>query len=175
MKITLIRHTSLNINPGICYGQSDIAVSDNFEKEAKFALSKIQNRKFDAVFSSPLERCMKLARYCGFNDMILDNRLMEMNFGNWECKYWDKIEDPQLDKWFDNWKEVKPTNGESLIEFTARVESFILEIKDKNFNQVLLFTHAGVIRALITVLEIIDIDKAFEMKIDYGQVIELNI
>ncbi len=175
MKITLVRHTSLNISPGICYGQSDIAVSENFEKEAKFAFSKIQNRKYDAVYSSPLERCTKLADYCGFQKPIIDKRLMEMSFGNWECRYWEKIDDPQLEKWFDNWKEESPTNGESLSELIDRVENFVQEIKNLNLDQILLFTHAGVIRALVTVLEIIDLDKAFEMKIDYGQVIELEL
>jgi len=33
MKLTLVRHTSLQIAEGICYGQSDIDVSVNFASE----------------------------------------------------------------------------------------------------------------------------------------------
>jgi alpha-ribazole phosphatase len=175
MKITLVRHTSLNISPGICYGQSDIAVSERFEKEAKFAYSKIQNRKYDAVFSSPLERCTKLADFCGFQKPIIDNRLMEMSFGSWECKYWDNISDPQLQKWYDNWIDESPTNGESFRDLITRVEHFINDVNNKDYNQILIFTHSGVIRALATALEIFHVEKAFEMKIDYGQVIELEL
>ena len=35
MLIHLIRHTTPDIETGICYGQTDLDVSDSFEKEKK--------------------------------------------------------------------------------------------------------------------------------------------
>ena len=95
MIITLIRHTSVAVSPGICYGNSDVDVSPSFEKEAKQVLSKLQHIPFDAVYSSPLSRCRKQACYCGFTEPIIDTRLLELNFGDWEMKAWSEIEDPQ--------------------------------------------------------------------------------
>ena len=72
MTITLIRHTSVNVPSGICYGQSDVDVSGNFEFEAPIVKDKLASNRFDAVYSSPLQRCEKLASYCGFENPTID-------------------------------------------------------------------------------------------------------
>ena len=34
MEVTFIRHTSVDVPPGVCYGQSDVPLRDSFEQEA---------------------------------------------------------------------------------------------------------------------------------------------
>jgi alpha-ribazole phosphatase len=172
MTITLIRHTSVNIPSGICYGQSDVDVSGNFEFEAPIVKDKLTSNSFDAVYSSPLQRCEKLARYCGFENPTIDNRLMEINFGNWEMKAWEDITDPQLNRWYQNWVTETPTNGESLMDLICRVDSFIVELKKRNHEHVAIFTHAGVIRSFGVILEKFSAEKYFDLKVNYGDSVQ---
>ena len=57
MEIVLIRHTSVDVPPGVCYGQTDVPLKPSFEQEA--AVSK-ENLKvylpFDPVYTRPLTR-----------------------------------------------------------------------------------------------------------------------
>ncbi|MDA3879869.1 MAG: histidine phosphatase family protein, partial [Prolixibacteraceae bacterium] len=61
MHLTLIRHTSVNVPPGMIYGQTDVPLCDSFEEEAEKIMEQI-NTTFDVVYSSPLTRCMQLAQ-----------------------------------------------------------------------------------------------------------------
>ena len=54
MKITLIRHTRVAVETGICYGWSDVGVAPSFETEASRVKENISNERFDIVYSSPL-------------------------------------------------------------------------------------------------------------------------
>ena len=69
MEITLIRHTSVDVPPGVCYGQTDLPLKDSFEQEAAITLSRLkaslpEEEYFDHAFTSPLTRCVHLADYC---------------------------------------------------------------------------------------------------------------
>jgi len=175
MNLTLIRHTSVAVAPGICYGQSDVDVSTSFETEACHVISKLQQTSFDAVYSSPLMRCRKLACYCGFPDPIIDNRLMELNFGDWEMNPWTVIKDPQLQRWFDNWEYEIPTHGESFKAMTDRVEEFLMEIKELPFQRAAIFTHAGVIRSAGIVTGRFNAAEAFDYKVKYGEIMKISL
>ena len=84
MEVILIRHTSVAVPRGTCYGWSDVDVSESFEQEAAMTKKKLEGMVFDHVFSSPLRRARKLAAYCGYDNPTLDDRLKEMNMGDWE-------------------------------------------------------------------------------------------
>ena len=175
MKLTLIRHTSVAIAAGICYGQSDVDVSNCFESEAIVVQKKLQDKTFDATYSSPLQRCTKLASFCGYTTPIIDNSLMELNFGAWELEVWDEIQDPHLNVYFENWIDRAPTHGESFRDLVARVARFLEELKIKPFHQVAIFTHGGVIRAIWLLINGIDIENAFDLEVGYGEVVELEL
>jgi alpha-ribazole phosphatase len=175
MELTLIRHTSVAVEPGICYGQSNVEVSVTFEAEARSVLSKLQTNTFDAVYCSPLMRCQKLAGFCGFSEPVIDNRLMELNFGDWEMKAWADIQDPHLQTWFGNWFDETPTRGESFKAMTQRVEEFLNELKEQPHRQVALFTHAGVIRSFGIITGLFSSAEAFNYKVEYGDTLTISI
>ena len=103
MNITLIRHTEVSIEKGICYGQSDIELANSFEKEKIVIQNKLKPDVFDITYSSPLKRCKKLAKALfADKEIVYDNRLMELNFGDWEGKHWDDIsKTPQAKAFFN--------------------------------------------------------------------------
>ncbi|MDO5569940.1 MAG: alpha-ribazole phosphatase family protein [Bacteroidales bacterium] len=180
MEVVLVRHTSVNVPKSICYGQTDVEVSESFIEEAKIVKRNLAQYVNDIdinsqVFSSPLKRCRKLASYCGFDSPLIDNKLMEMNFGEWEMQKYGEINDPQLEKWFDNWLFEVPTRGESFIEMIKRVSLFIDNIKSTNLNKAIIFTHAGVIACARVYAGLYPADKAFSDPVNYGQIVSLNI
>ena len=89
MKLFFLRHTSLKVGVDVFYGQTDLDVSDKFEKEVKLIKKKILDFNIDTstikVYSSPLKRCIKLTNRLTEN-YIVDERIKEMNLGDWEMK-----------------------------------------------------------------------------------------
>jgi len=62
MKIYLIRHTSVNSDSKVCYGWTDVDVSDNFHVEAERIKKYLPEKKI-SFYCSDLKRCVKLANY----------------------------------------------------------------------------------------------------------------
>ncbi|MFD0962902.1 alpha-ribazole phosphatase family protein [Pseudofulvibacter geojedonensis] len=171
MEIYLIRHTTPKIDSGICYGQSDLDLINNYAEEISRVTSSIQTIKPE-IYSSPLKRCTILAK--SFNEnIVLDSNLKEINFGDWELKAWNDIDSEELNIWMKNFVFEKPPNGESYIELSKRVnESFdrIVTLSDSNK---IIITHAGVIRAIIARLNNIDLKDSFKIKLEYGHIIKI--
>lgn len=59
MNIYLIRHTSVDVPKGLCYGQSDVPLRPTFEAEAAVTKAKIESIHFDMAYTSPLSRCTR--------------------------------------------------------------------------------------------------------------------
>ncbi|MEN8122156.1 MAG: alpha-ribazole phosphatase [Bacteroidota bacterium] len=173
--IVLIRHTKVAIEKGICYGQSDIKLANSFEIEKRALQTKIKPKEFDIIYSSPLTRCKTLADALFQNkDIIYDDRLMELNFGDWEGKHWDDISKTYQAKiFFKDYVQTACPGGESYQDLINRVSSFYDEIKLKHSGKhVAIICHGGSIRAFICAIEGISPQQAFSRKIAYGQVIK---
>ena len=57
MEVILVRHTKVNVVPGMCYGNTDVDVASSFEEEAERVRQALLKHEFDAIYSSPLQRC----------------------------------------------------------------------------------------------------------------------
>lgn len=175
MEIYLIRHTSVNVLAGVCYGQSDVPLKDSFEQEAAAVAEQLKGITFNEVFVSPLNRCVKLADYCGYPDAYRDPRIMEMNFGEWEMKKWDDIRDPHLQEWFDDYLNVQTTGGESFVQQLRRVSRFLDELKALNCSRIAIFTHGGVLVSAQIYAGTIKKEEAFSIIPPYGSIVKLEI
>ena len=89
MVIYLMRHTAVDVPQGVCYGQTDVPLKPTFETEATQTAANLQGLSFDKVYTSPLTRCVRLATFCGYPDAERDDRLKELNFGDWEMQYFN--------------------------------------------------------------------------------------
>ena len=130
MKVTLIRHTSVAVPKGTCYGWSDVDVADTFEEEAIGTLRLIEGCHFDHAFTSPLLRARKLAARCGYPDATPDDRLKEMSFGVKEGSRLSPEEaavfraDPRRLERF--------AGGETAVEVCRRTQEFLLELAKRD-------------------------------------------
>lgn len=175
MRLLFIRHTSVDVPKGICYGQTDVSVTEKFPEEAASIKKALSKYDIDKAYTSPLSRCVKLAEACGFNNAIHDNRLMEMNFGAWEMKRYDEISDPRLQQWFDDYINVRATEGESFIDQRKRFISFIESLQPKNNTTIAIFTHAGIIVHAMVLYLHYSIDEAFSRQPSFGSILEVNL
>ncbi|MEQ1486874.1 MAG: alpha-ribazole phosphatase [Methylotenera sp.] len=183
MKITLVRHTSLNVAPHICYGQSDVAVSTNFDVERLQLQSKLASYAFDAIYTSPLQRCHLLAQaLCsdaslGFSDSDIqsDARLKELHFGDWEMQPWDAIPRDVFDIWANDYAHLAPPNGETFSQLHARAKGFVADVSSHSQGKhILVITHGGLIRALIAEVLQMPLKRLFRISIDHASITQLE-
>lgn len=176
MEIYLIRHTSVDVPAGVCYGQSDVPLRPTFESEAAACREQLLAlMPFDAVFTSPLSRCVRLATFCGYPDAVREPRIMEINFGEWEMKRFDEIHDPRLQEWYADYLHVAATGGESFEMQFHRVSAFLSELKQKPWQRVALFAHGGVLISAQIYAGIITPEEAFNALTPYGGIIRIEL
>ena len=71
MEVILVRHTSVDVPPGTCYGQTDVALRSTFPEEAEAVYRRLAGyAPFDRVYTSPLSRCIHLAEYFPVDRMV---------------------------------------------------------------------------------------------------------
>lgn len=175
MRLTMIRHTSVDVPAGVCYGFSDVPLNPSFEAEAEIVKANLEGLSFDKVFSSPLSRCTKLAEFCGYPNPTLDERIKELNFGDWEKKSWTQIDKADAAPWFADWLNHPAKNGESYAMMQKRVFGFLDDIKSGNEGSICVFAHGGVIRLTHVYLGIYPLDESFEFPVEYGQVFHFDL
>ncbi len=163
MELLFIRHTTVDIPKGICYGQSEVPLAATFEEETVSILKKIKDYAAYKFYSSPFERCVKLAQKLS-PDFSLDKRLMELDFGDWELRNWDEINDDYALQWMENYFEMPTPNGESFQQLINRFNDFLKELKEDS----VIVTHGGVIRAAYYILQGTPKQKLFDLDIPFG-------
>ena len=178
MEIYLVRHTETACEKGICYGQSDVNIAEPFEVVFETIVKQLPSEAI--VFSSPLKRCVVLAKYIQNNiktiSYLEDKRLMEMNFGDWEMKNWNDILPEQLNPWMQDFVNIPASNGESFVELHQRVENFLDDLSSKKINEpIVVICHAGIIRSILCHHSSLPLKDAFQNKVDFGQVIKIEL
>ena len=161
MRLFFLRHTSLKVAIDVFYGQTDLDVSDNFDEEVIIIKKKILSFNIDTgsikVYSSPLKRCIKLTNRLTKN-FIIDERIKEMNLGDWEMKKMTSIPEREKLEWENNLLSFKIPNGESNEEFLKRLKSFLEDIFKLN-EDALIVCHAGSINGMLSLLTKEPFDK----------------
>lgn len=179
LTIDWIRHTSLYVTGATAYGQSDLPVAPTFDEEAAVVKENLEQRHYDMIFTSPLTRARQLCEHCGYTDAIVDPRLMERNFGEWEMKPWDEVyaimaKHPDSHLYGDRLELMVPPGGESIEELTGRVKEFIQEVQMQRWKRVAVFCHGGVINSARYWHGEIDLDHLFIQVPHYGTVTSLD-
>ncbi|WP_300332639.1 alpha-ribazole phosphatase family protein [Accumulibacter sp.] len=168
MQLFLIRHPRPLHGAGLCYGQLDLAAED----PAPVARRLRPLLPADAVLcASPLLRCRRLAEALHAQPQF-DQRLMEINFGEWEGQAWDAVERRLLDLWAADPLHFTPPGGESAACLQARAVGAVAEMRAARS---IVVSHAGVIRALLGHYLGLAIDEWSVLPIDFGSLSLLEI
>lgn len=174
MEIYLIRHTTPAIEKGTCYGQTDLDTTESFLEEAAKIKSYLPGT-IKKVYSSPLKRCRMLAEHLfPQKEILFDDRLKEINCGEWEMQFWDQIERPHLDRWMADMINVCIPGGESYFQLYQRVSRFFEEVITPD-APIAMVAHGGVIRSILSHINKVDLKESFAtFSTRYGCVVKIT-
>ena len=154
MKIWILRHGETDWNVmWKMQGQTDIPLNEKGLAQAKEAAERLKNKKYDAIYSSPLMRAYETARIIAEPhrlQIITDDRLKEMSFGEFEgtTPEYDQI-NPNRELFFSAPEKYVPAGGETIDEAEQRCRDFLSDLKTAPYENVLIVTHGALARAMI--------------------------
>lgn len=122
MQLHLIRHPRPAVEPGVCYGQTDLGLAES-AAEVAARLRPLLPESF-ALHASPLARARLLAEALG--TPRLDDRLKEIHFGEWEGRSFAQI-GSAIDDWAADPMGFRAPGGESAREMAARALAWLGE------------------------------------------------
>ena len=178
MVIYLIRHTMPDAPPDVCYGQSDVGLlNGHLERTVKRLNKQLILGKNVNIFSSPAKRCVQLARAISKSKcrVKVDWRIMEMDFGSWEMKSWEEIEDQALLTWCHDFIYSKVPNGESYAQVYERACDFWKWLTAQDYEEVVVCSHSGVIKAILTHILEMPLKNSFSFHFHYGETIRIEM
>ncbi len=162
MRLLLIRHPKPEVPEGTCYGRLDVPPQHEHLEQTVQRLrvrwSAGARPAPAAVFSSPLQRCARLADALAgdvWPEVRHDARIAEVHFGRWEGRRWAELPREELDAWRADIAGHRPPEGESLRDLAQRLLAFVDECLPREappHAEVVLVTHVGVIQTLRRVL-----------------------
>lgn len=161
----LIRHGEPEGGP-MYRGSKDDPLSDAGWQQMRDAISEAD--RWDAIVTSPMLRCVHFARELANRYQIplhRDERLREINFGEWEGRTADEVmasDGENLSQFWADPVNNTPPGGEPVAEFNQRViESWYHWQQELAGQNVLIVCHGGVIRMIIADTMNIPLKHAF--------------
>lgn len=161
MKLYIARHGETEWNSeGKMQGWMDSKLSPKGISNAVKLGQNLNHIDFDLVCCSPLGRAIETATHILGNKktlIVYNNAFKEMGFGTWEGMYHDDIKAQYTERQYNFWNAphlYEPIDGESYEIFIARVKiGFESLIQNANCKNLLLVTHAVVIKAIFSIIE----------------------
>lgn len=152
MKIWLVRHGQTNLNKyKLMQGRTDEPLNDIGRSQGERARKFVEDIEFEAVYASPLIRAIETASIVSglpMSDVIIDKRIAEVDFGKYElCKY-SKLGVKMSLFWAFPEIFHEPDGVESISSMISRSQAFLKEIEKKDYENVLIASHGGILRAM---------------------------
>jgi alpha-ribazole phosphatase len=144
----LWRHPRADGATGRCIGRTDLRVNPRRSKRLAHRVRATARRDGlpRQVFTSPLTRCRAvgawLARW-GWTHVV-DERLLELDFGEWDGRRWSTISEAEVHAWSADLLHHRPGGGEPLSRLIERVQAFCRD----GPREAIAISHAGWMQAL---------------------------
>ncbi len=152
MKIWITRHGQTRLNKArLMQGLTDEPLNETGIAQARKARAMIGDIRFDAVYSSPLDRAVQTGAIIGGvspDQVIRDERLIEADFGRYEQRKYYLMGPAMTLYWALPEVFPAPDTVETIASLTERSRSFLQEIEQMDYENVLISCHGGIIRAL---------------------------
>ena len=136
-------------------GQIDDPLSEQGWREMRHATSA--ETPWQAIISSPLKRCRSFAEHLSETlavPLTVDDRLKEVGFGSWEGQTGEMLrsqDSEMLKRFYHDPITNRPQGAEPLDQFSQRVDEAMTAIIETHLGKhILVITHAGVIRSVLT-------------------------
>lgn len=171
--IYFIRHfkSTLNDNSFLGVGRDPSIVKTNVKQKI--------DKDRSIIFSSPMKRCIETVNELFLNnEPLLDNRLLEFNYGLAEGLSYIDISKkfPKIKESWDLGEDPPFPNGESTQDVFLRLNSFMNYLKNETLlekDNIFVVTHNGVIRCLLGNLLNIEKKHWHRLEIPFGEPLEI--
>jgi broad specificity phosphatase PhoE len=172
MRLILVRHgeTACNL-ANIWHGWDDCGLTENGLAQAHAVAARLAIESVDVVYSSDTRRALQTAKaIAGLQGLepIVDARLRERNAGDYEGRAMAEIVAERPTIWEErnaNLWAWGPPGGETFQAVLDRALAAVRDIQNDHFGQtVVLVSHMGTTRALISHLAGIPIEKTFDLQ-----------
>jgi broad specificity phosphatase PhoE len=180
-KIILIRHGAIDTKyTGRYIGATDVPLSAQGIEESLAIGRYIANIQYDHIFASPMLRVRQtLETAIKFDKQVayMEN-LREVNFGDWEGKSFAEIAKnypAAVNDWVNSSDSFTFPHGSNLKDFYCRVEQFKQSLLNTSGSTIIVFTHGGVVLALICTILGLAKNKMLAFKVDRGSISILNL
>ncbi len=175
----IVRHGTTELNEkGKLQGQIDSPLTDKGYKDAFYLAKKLEKNKFDAVFASDLGRAFITAHIISdklklTNKLFRDKQFREIDFGDLTARYRDEVK-LEYDKIKDNCDVIAPS-GESYLDVKKRVIKDLFLLSKKKYKKMLIVTHSGCIRAIMSEALSQDLNLLLKRKISHKFIAKFEI
>lgn len=177
--INLLRHGEVELGNVFC-GSTDATLSDLGWAQMQKSLE--DEESWNRIITSPLQRCFEFAESLASQEeveLVVNPEFKEMDFGAWEGRSPKIIqeEDGQLlSDWWKSPTRVVPPEGEAFLDFRSRVLKAFHEMAKKYEGEnLLLITHAGVIRVIMMHILGMQDENLFRLNVDYASITKIRI
>lgn len=182
-RLFLVRHGEPDL-PGassLFLGQSDIPLSSKGEAQIETLKKHLEEVPFRFACCSDLRRTLETAR------ILLDPHpcplsatpaLREVALGAWELCPREEIALRHPEAYAARGRDLmgfRPPGGESLRDVEARALPYLESVMETTGGDVLVVTHAGVLRLLLRRLLDLSYDRLFSFRFDYGSLSVLQM
>jgi len=177
MKLTLVRHAEVDEKYRACYnGHNEIGLSKLGEFQATELCALLDIFKFDSVFSSDTFRAKESIKHSlHVEDIIYTDKLREKSWGKHEGLSFDEIISQEEIKYKNFLQWINALDGENYEKYIKRIEEFFLEyLPSLESENILVITHAGVIRVFMSIIHKISLEEAFAIKVQHAKPIHYD-
>jgi broad specificity phosphatase PhoE len=178
--ILLARHGETTENKERRFqGQKDVPLNDTGREQARALAEAVAGERIVALWSSPLVRARETAEIVGAAIGIephLDDRLMEVDVGQWQDRLKDDIARDEPEQWAafgrggEDWRFP---GGESLAEQQGRVIAALVDITQRRELPALVVCHRGVIRCALAHTHNLGLATYHQWTVPNGELIRL--
>lgn len=217
MRLIMIRHPKTEANERkLVYGWTDSLYSEAGKATIPGIVRGLHDVKIDRIYSSPLTRTRLLAEAiaadhgpaapdqptgCAAPDIVIDDRIKEMNFGKFENMTIPELEEKypvEFSEYRKNFNDCIVPGGESFRQLSERTVAFLQDIYDrhekgidyckdddgwpaqgtvgekKKEETIVVVSHSMVIHAAIGYLMGFDLDDVWRVKVEPGSMIDFG-
>ena len=183
VKLILVRHAlTVDNQKSRLSGHIDSSISEEGKEQIDKITNYLKDFDIDKIYTTTSSRTkdtVKKLSELKFIDIIEKESLKEISFGDFEGLTFDEIKDKypkEFQDMIEKGYEYKYPNGESLIDSYNRVCIELDNIISNNDNRtILICSHGGTIRNIITYLISNSYKYHWNFKIDNGSVTILEV
>jgi len=176
LRLYLIRHCEIETAAiGKLIGQTDVALSQRGERQARLLAEKLSSVHLDAVYSSDLQRACRTAEIIAEQNQtsVQPSAVWrEINMGAWEGRALSTLNDEvpeQVASLINDPESFEYPGGESFANFISRIQEALDQLLLTHpHGEIALIVHGGVCRALIGSILKMPMRNWMQLAQDYG-------